>query len=102
MRIPAEAEHYFRRETEDGVLGGTERPSGQAAGAAPAGITHSSNTFPPRGGGARLLLLAALLITYSKHFDNAFHFDDWHTIETNAFIRDLRVPFAVAVTADKV
>lgn len=42
----------------------------------------------------RLLLAAALLLavlaTYSNHFHNAFHFDDFHTIESNVFIRDLR------------
>jgi len=28
--------------------------------------------------------------TYANHFHNSFHFDDAHTIETNAAIRDLR------------
>jgi protein O-mannosyl-transferase len=37
-----------------------------------------------------LLLLAALLLVYSNHFDNAFHFDDHHTIVKNPAIRDLR------------
>jgi Flp pilus assembly protein TadD len=39
-------------------------------------------------GGA--LLLVALLAAYSNHFHNSFHFDDAHTIENNAAIRDLR------------
>jgi Flp pilus assembly protein TadD len=39
-------------------------------------------------GGA--LLLMALLAAYANHFHNSFHFDDAHTIETNAAIRDLR------------
>ncbi len=39
-------------------------------------------------GGA--LLLVALLAAYSNHFYNGFHFDDAHTIENNAAIRDLR------------
>src|SRR5439155_12724302 len=36
------------------------------------------------------LLLMALLAAYANHFHNSFHFDDAHTIETNAAIRDLR------------
>ncbi len=39
-------------------------------------------------GGA--LLLGALLAAYANHFQNSFHFDDAHTIENNAAIRDLR------------
>lgn len=39
-------------------------------------------------GGA--VLLTALLATYANHFHNSFHFDDAHTIENNAAIRDLR------------
>ena len=37
-----------------------------------------------------VLLLAALCATYSNHFHNGFHFDDWHTVPTNPWIRDLR------------
>jgi tetratricopeptide (TPR) repeat protein len=45
-----------------------------------------------RSGGA--LLLAVVLVAYANHFYNGFHFDDAHTIENNASIRDLRnVPF---------
>ena len=39
-------------------------------------------------GGA--LLLVVILAAYGNHFQNSFHFDDAHTIETNAAIRDLR------------
>src|ERR1041385_1481389 len=37
-----------------------------------------------------VLLLIALLLAYANHFHNSFHFDDAHTIETNAAIRELR------------
>jgi Flp pilus assembly protein TadD len=37
-----------------------------------------------------VLLVLALLAAYANHFHNSFHFDDAHTIETNAAIRDLR------------
>lgn len=36
------------------------------------------------------LLLTAVIVTYSNHFDNPFHFDDSHTIVNNAFIRNIR------------
>src|SRR2546421_9565374 len=36
------------------------------------------------------LLLVAILAAYVNHFHNSFHFDDAHTIENNASIRDLR------------
>src|SRR5439155_311395 len=39
-------------------------------------------------GGA--LLLVAIFAAYANHFHNSFHFDDAHTIETNAAIRELR------------
>jgi Flp pilus assembly protein TadD len=39
-------------------------------------------------GGA--LLAVALLAAYANHFHNSFHFDDAHTIENNAAIRELR------------
>jgi len=35
------------------------------------------------------LLLAAVLLTYSNHFHNAFHFDDSHTVLDNPYIRSL-------------
>jgi len=37
-----------------------------------------------------LLLLLALLAAYSNHFQNEFHFDDWHTVVNNVYIRDLK------------
>lgn len=37
-----------------------------------------------------LALLLAVILTYSNHFNNSFHFDDSHTIENNVFIRDLK------------
>jgi tetratricopeptide (TPR) repeat protein len=40
-----------------------------------------------------LACVAALLVTvatYANHFHNDFHFDDSHTIQNNAFIRDIR------------
>src|SRR5437660_1445480 len=37
-----------------------------------------------------VLLVAAVLIAYANHFQNSFHFDDAHTIQTNAAIRELR------------
>ncbi len=36
------------------------------------------------------LMLLLTLITYLNHFDNAFHFDDFHTIVNNANIRTLK------------
>ena len=39
---------------------------------------------------ARALLVAALIAAYSNHFHNSFHFDDAHTIENYAAIRELR------------
>ena len=35
------------------------------------------------------LLLATLIAAYANHFHNSFHFDDAHTIENNAAIREL-------------
>ncbi|HTS46803.1 MAG TPA: tetratricopeptide repeat protein [Bryobacteraceae bacterium] len=42
---------------------------------------------------ANLLLAAvllAVLLAYSNHFTNAFHFDDFHTITDNPWIRNIR------------
>ncbi len=36
------------------------------------------------------LLVLVLLAAYSNHFQNEFHFDDFHTISNNPFIRELR------------
>lgn len=37
-----------------------------------------------------ILLLVAVIAAYANHFFNAFHFDDFHTIVNNAYIRSLR------------
>lgn len=34
-------------------------------------------------------ILALLVVAYSNHFDNSFHFDDAHTIENNLYVRSL-------------
>ncbi len=36
-----------------------------------------------------LLLFAAVLLAYSNHFENGFHFDDFHTVNNNPYIRSL-------------
>ncbi|MFH1826211.1 MAG: tetratricopeptide repeat protein [bacterium] len=38
---------------------------------------------------AAFLLLLAIILTYSNHFNNSFHFDDFHTIVNNPYIRSL-------------
>jgi len=38
---------------------------------------------------ACLVALGALSVAYSNHFDNGFHFDDFHVLETNLAIRSL-------------
>ena len=55
------------------------------------------NDVPPTGRVRRwpLLALAAaqlglLLLAYSNHFNNSFHFDDFHSIVGNVWIRELR------------
>src|ERR1043166_7488308 len=35
-------------------------------------------------------VLVAVLAVYSNHFHNSFHFDDYHTIVSNPYIRELR------------
>ncbi len=45
--------------------------------------------FRPRFLLAGALLLCAVTLTYSNHFRNAFHFDDFHSITDNVFVRDL-------------
>lgn len=37
-----------------------------------------------------LLLITVTTITYSNHFNNAFHFDDSHTIENNIYIQNIK------------
>jgi len=36
-----------------------------------------------------LLLLVGILITYSNHWHNDFHFDDSHTVQSNVYIQSL-------------
>ena len=35
-------------------------------------------------------ILALVTVAYANHFHNDFHFDDFHTVTTNPYIRDLR------------
>ncbi len=37
-----------------------------------------------------MVLFAGLLATYWNHFDNEFHFDDFHTITQNPYIKDIK------------
>jgi len=37
-----------------------------------------------------ILLAIATTVTYSNHFPNNFHFDDFHTIVNNVYIKDIR------------
>src|SRR3954467_187670 len=43
--------------------------------------------------GSTLILLSLILLAvglvYSNHFQNSFHFDDWHTITGNPYIRSM-------------
>ena len=39
---------------------------------------------------AGLLLLLAVTLAYSNHFQNGFHFDDFHTVNNNPYIRSLQ------------
>jgi len=38
-----------------------------------------------------VVILVGLFLTYSNHFNNTFHFDDSHTIENNAAIKELTI-----------
>lgn len=40
--------------------------------------------------GLSILLFILLCVAYAKHFDNDFHFDDAHTIQDNAYIKDIQ------------
>ena len=57
---------------------------------APISDQRAPNPGKARVLGGCLLLLAALFLAYANHFQNCFHFDDIHTIQNNAAIRDLR------------
>lgn len=35
-------------------------------------------------------MLIATTITYSNHFENSFHFDDSHAVQSNVYIRDIK------------
>ena len=37
-----------------------------------------------------LLLFFVVVLSYSNHFRNSFHFDDTHVIVNNLYIRDLK------------
>lgn len=39
-----------------------------------------------------LLLFGTMLVAYSNHFNNGFHFDDSHTIEDNYAITEVDIP----------
>src|SRR6202522_2168683 len=39
---------------------------------------------------AALLLPLAVALVYSDHFQNGFHFDDFHTVNNNPYIRSLQ------------
>ena len=39
--------------------------------------------------GICILLLTGLILTYSNHFKNSFHFDDTHTIVNNVWIKNI-------------
>ncbi len=36
------------------------------------------------------IALLVLILTYSNHFQNQFHFDDSHALENNVYVRDIR------------
>ncbi len=38
---------------------------------------------------AAILVFAAIVLAYSNHFENGFHFDDFHTVSNNPYIRSL-------------
>ena len=37
-----------------------------------------------------VVLLIVLTAAYANHFENEFHFDDFHTIVNNVHIRDIK------------
>ncbi|MES2836116.1 MAG: hypothetical protein V4667_01215 [Bacteroidota bacterium] len=39
---------------------------------------------------ASLLIAISILIAYSNHYHNTFHFDDSHTVQNNSYIRDIK------------
>ncbi|GAB4136708.1 MAG: hypothetical protein Fur0041_11260 [Bacteroidia bacterium] len=55
----------------------------------PASPVFSDALKKPSFLASALVLMIALFITYSNHFQNPFHFDDSHTIVNNVAIRDM-------------
>lgn len=52
---------------------------------------HHIQDFPVKKTIICFLILAIVTtLTYSNHFNNAFHFDDSHTIQNNLFIQDIK------------
>jgi len=52
-------------------------------------VTSSGKSGPWRNAPILAALLLAVLLAYSNHFQNDFHFDDFHTITNNPWIRSL-------------
>ena len=68
----------------------TARGAAAPTEARPTAITQKANQADSR----RFLLLvglalAAVVLAYANHFHNGFHFDDWHSVVDNVYIRDL-------------
>ncbi len=36
------------------------------------------------------LILLLIILAYMNHFDNGFHFDDWHTVQENPYIKNIK------------
>jgi hypothetical protein len=75
------------RQSDDG---GARRPANQRRRGSddppPATAEPSGKTFRVFA----YLLLVAVAAAYANHFTNSFHFDDFHTIVNNTYIRSLR------------
>src|ERR1700682_2769452 len=57
-------------------------------------VTYGANPLPDAENRKVFWLAAcfaalAILVTYSNHFHNSFHFDDSHAVIENVYIRDL-------------
>lgn len=39
---------------------------------------------------AGLIIAISILVAYSNHYNNTFHFDDSHTVQNNSYIRDIK------------
>ncbi len=64
-----------------------QAPAVSASAGIPAPFVHSLPGW--RMAAAVSVLLAAVTLSYLNHFHNSFHFDDYHTIVANPYIRDL-------------